>query len=60
MIIDRYKKDVLKPNYPLELSIKYEKKAITQRLTDVFDKVLNEKPADDYSIRQKFGYRGNL
>jgi len=60
IIIGCYKKGVLKPNYPLELSIKYEKKEITQRLTDVFDKVLNEKPDDDYSTRQKFGYRGNL
>ncbi|MDI6782281.1 MAG: glycosyltransferase [bacterium] len=59
-IVDCYKRGILKPNYLLELSIKYEKEAITQRLTDVFDKVVDENPDDDHLAMQKFGYRGNL
>ncbi|MBU0700592.1 glycosyltransferase [bacterium] len=60
VMIDCYKRGVLKPNYSLELSIKYEKKATTQRLTELFDKVVNEKQEDNQLTIQKFGYRGNL
>lgn len=60
MIVDCHRKGILKPNYPLETGVKYEKKAITQRLADVFDRVLNEGPDDSHSTRQRFGYRGNL
>lgn len=59
-IIDCHKRGILKPNYPLELSIKYEKKAITQGLAEIFDRVVDECPNDDQLAMQKFGYRGNL
>ncbi len=59
-IVDCYKRGILKPNYSPELSMKYEKEAIAQRLAEIFDKVVEENPCNDYLAVQKFGYRGNL
>jgi glycosyltransferase involved in cell wall biosynthesis len=59
-IIDCYRRGILKPNYLLELSMKYEKEAIAQKLAEVFDKVVDENPDDNQLAMQRFGYRGNL